>query len=160
MKKFVVLVTVIAAFLFVFGVTVDGFARVGLPKDAGDAIILKEMMSANPKEALPAIGKVKAGAIKDKVKVDKAKGNLIRIIETKKKKAEIRIAAADAIAALGVKRAVPHLKRLIKAEKAADVKTAFQNALDKLEGKKGTIKETGTPTNLGTPSYMGTPSGE
>lgn len=148
--------------LFILGVVLNGpvsAQRKGkFAKGASDLVIINDMQNNNPSKALPAIDKAKTGQITLRSNQHRAERILIRIIDSPAKNPQIRIAAADALASMGAKKAIPHLRNQIRIEKNRNVKNAFNAALNSLvKGKAVTPVRAGTPAFRGTPVYPGTP---
>ena len=132
--------------------------------------ILADMMSDDQMTALQALGKVRDGELnKDKAAFETAKNNLIALFRNPKKDYTIRALAAEITAYHQVKKALPALKASLKTESNPMLRYAFQNSIDRLEGKvsgdvyverpaySGTPQYYGTPGYGGTPGYYGTP---
>jgi hypothetical protein len=152
MKKGIILFTGILASVFLFSSINDGYAaKLKMPakktqpaKKSGDNQILRDMDSPVAKIAVPAIKKAEQKQLTEKNSPKQAERILIGII-IKKKAADIKIAAANALAALGVKDAVGPLEKQLKTEKNPSVKKAYQSAINTIKG--------GTPGNQGSPRY-------
>ncbi len=138
--------------------------------DVAPGQLLADMMSDEQMTALQALAKVRDGELnKDKAKYETAKNNLIALIKNPKKDYTIRALAAEVTAYHQVKTALPTLKATVKTETNPMLKYAFQNSIDRLEGKvsgevyserpaySGTPQYYGTPGYAGTPGYHGTP---
>ncbi len=131
---------------------------------ATSAGILADMMSDEQMTALQALGKVRDGELnKDKAAFETAKNNLIALFRNPKKDYTIRALAAEITAYHQVKKALPALKASLNSESNPMLRYAFQNSIDRLEGKvKGDVYVerpvySGTPQYYGTPGYGGTP---
>ncbi len=139
------------------------------PSAAPDQV-LADMMSDEQMTALQALAKVRDGELnKDNAKYEAAKNNLIALVKNPKKDYTVRALAAEITAYHQVKKALPVLKAGVKTETNPMLKYAFQNSIDRLEGKvagevyserpaySGTPQYYGTPGYGGTPGYYGTP---
>ncbi len=138
--------------------------------DAKADQLLADMMSDDQMTALQALAKVRDGELnKDKARYETAKNNLIAYIKNPRKDYTVRALAAEITAYHQVKKALPVLKASVKSETNPILKYAFQNSIDRIEGKvsgevyserpaySGTPQYYGTPGYGGTPGYYGTP---
>ena len=178
MKKGLVLLIGLIAVLFLFSSVEDSYARRFKRSDRrskrfaskkdNDRKILKNMRSRNPRIAIPAIQNVQRN-LRNPRSIKQAKRILTRIVGNKRKSPRIRIAAANKLADMRVKRAVPILRRAVRKERNRKVRFALKRALNRLTGHtgkrpykgkrhfRGSPKYYGTPGYKGSPKYYGTP---